>query len=142
MTNLEELSVDDTKVSLSHFPKIFEACQSLVKLSFTMNEKSLNEEQLEKTSLDLLKCGFAKLTYLKIFNFTTDEEATSRYETMDVEHPFESWLRILQVLKYLVSFIIISSKNIFFLIGKIFLKVVPRLHRFSHTSRLSASYES
>jgi len=100
MINLEELLMDDTKVSLSHFPKIFEACQKVVKLSFTLNGKSLKEELMEKASLDLLKKGFNKLTYLKMFNFTTDEEAVSRYETINVEHPYESWLRILQVLKY------------------------------------------
>jgi len=110
MINLEELLVDDTKVSLSHLPKIFEACQSLVKLSFTLNEKSLNEKLVLKASLDLLKKGFAKLTHLKMFNFTTNKEANSCYvhdngKTMDVEHPYESWLRILQVLKYELSFL-------------------------------------
>jgi len=103
MTNLEELRVDDTKVSLSHFPKIFEACQKVVKLSFTLSEKKLKEELIEKASLDMLKKGFAKLTHLNMFNFTTEEEALNCsfvYETMDEEYAYESWLRILQVLKY------------------------------------------
>lgn len=102
MTNLEELCVDDTKVSLSHFPKIFEACQHIVKLSFTLNGKSLYEELIEKASLEMLKKGFSKLTHLKMFNFTTDEEAYSFNvcKTKGVEPSYDSWLRILQVLKY------------------------------------------
>jgi len=102
MTNLEELLVDDTKVSLSHFPNIFKACQKVVKLSLTLNGKSLNEELIEKASLDLLKKGFAKLTHLKMFNFTTEEEAHpfNVCKTKDVEPSYDSWLRILQVLKY------------------------------------------
>ena len=100
MTNLQELLVDDTKVSLSHLPKIFEACQKVVKLSFTFNENSLDEELIEKAPLDLLKKGFTKLTHLNIFHFITDEEGYDccASETMDVEYFYTSWLRILQVL--------------------------------------------
>ena len=97
MTNLQELCVDDTKVSLSQFPKIFEACQSLVKLNFTLNERSLtNEELIEKASLDLLKKGFSKLTHLKVFNFIKVKEGDCNNEP---------WLRPLQVLKYKILLI-------------------------------------
>jgi len=99
MTNLQELFVEDTQVSLSHFPKIFEACQKIVKLSLTLDEKSkTNEELIEKASLDVLKRGFAKLTYLKLFNFTSDVEG---------DYSNEPWLRPLQVLKYILCFIFI-----------------------------------
>ncbi len=42
MTNLVELDIYDTKVSLVHLPKLFKGCQQLLKLSFNLAEKSLD----------------------------------------------------------------------------------------------------
>ena len=96
MTYLEELCVHDTKISLSHLPKVFENCKKLVKISFTIQHKAFNEDEVEKASLNLLKNGFAKLTHLKIFNFTPDNYSNKR--------SLQSWLNLFQVLRYYNSY--------------------------------------
>jgi len=90
MTNLEELKVEDTKISLGHLPQVFEACQKISQLGFTLAEKNLGkyqEDVMNKVSLDWMKKGFSRLTRLKIFAFALDENC---YEN--------SWLVTLGVL--------------------------------------------
>ena len=92
MTNLEELCVHDTKISISHLSKIFENCPKLAKLTFTLQETVI-EDKIEKESLNRLRNGFAKLTQLKIFNFSPDYIENVR--------SFEPWLNLFQVLGYI-----------------------------------------
>ena len=90
MTNLEELKVEDTKISLGHLPQVFQACQKISQLGFTLTEKNLDKYQkdvMNKVSLDWMKQGFSRLTRLKIFAFALDENC---YEN--------SWLVTLGVL--------------------------------------------
>lgn len=42
MINLEQLNINDTKISLMHLPNIFATCHKVVKLSFTLIEKNLD----------------------------------------------------------------------------------------------------
>jgi len=72
MPNLEELYIQDTRMSLKKMPKVFEACQKIVKLSLTLKEANLDEFQkgvMEKSSLKWMKRGFRKITHLKLFPF-------------------------------------------------------------------------
>ena len=73
MTNLEELCLHDTRISLNHLPKIFENCNKLVKLTFTLHQKTLKEDEMDKKSLKQLPNGLAKLTHLKISYFALDD---------------------------------------------------------------------
>ena len=72
MENLEELSIQDTKMSLKKMPLVFEACKKIVKLSMDLKEDNLDKFKkgvMEKSSLSCLKKGFRKLTKLKLFIF-------------------------------------------------------------------------
>jgi len=91
MTHLEELCVHDTQISLSHLPEIFKNCPKLVKLTFTLKEETVNEDELKKNTLTQLKKGFAQLTNLKIFIFSPDDGN---------RRSLQSWLNLFQVLKY------------------------------------------
>ncbi len=91
LPNLEELCVQDTKISLANFPRVFEACQKIVKLSLTFVESDLEsceEQVLGKKALEGIKKGFRRLTHLKMFVFFLDDQGCA-----------ESWLNILGVLK-------------------------------------------
>lgn len=94
MTNLEELSIQDTQISLSHLPRIFEACKKIVRFSFTLRDTNL--EQFKKDvagKKDCLKQGFSRLTHLKIFTFTVP------ILSHGLEHLFsESWLILFEIL--------------------------------------------
>ncbi len=92
MTNLVELGINDTKVSLVHLPKLFESCQKLFKLSFNLAEKSLDtfkENVMAKESRDWLMGGFKRLRYLKIFTLGLS----------DFHQCTDSWLVVLGVLR-------------------------------------------
>ena len=91
MTNLEELCLHDIKISLSHLPKIFENCKKLVKLTFTLHQKTLKEDEMDKKSLKQLPNGLAKLTHLKISYFALDDGNP---------RSIESWLILFGVLTY------------------------------------------
>ncbi len=70
LPNLEELDIQDTRISLKKMPKVFEACQKIVKLSLTLKEDNLDEFKkgvMEKESLKWLKKGFRKLIKLELF---------------------------------------------------------------------------
>ena len=72
MENLEELSIQDTKMSLKKMSLVFEACEKVVKLSMTLKEDNLDEFKegvMENASLQYLKNGFSKLTRLELFAF-------------------------------------------------------------------------
>jgi len=93
MINLQELSIQDTKISLANLPQVFEACQKIVKFSFSLTEKNLDQYQkgvMNEVSLDWMKKGFAKVTHLKIFTFIT----------LSAEYTVEPWLVTLGVLRY------------------------------------------
>ena len=68
MPNLEELDIQDTRMSLKKMPKVFEACQKIAKLSLTLKEANLDEFKkgiIEKSSLKWMKKGFKKITHLQ-----------------------------------------------------------------------------
>ena len=91
MTNLKELNIQDTNISLLHLPQIFKACNSIMKLSFTLAEKNLDqfkEGVMEEEALHLMTKGFAKLTHMKVFTFALEEVTY-----------VESWLAIIRVLR-------------------------------------------
>jgi len=93
MSNLEELSIQDTQISLRHLPRIFEACKKIVKFSFTLGDTNL--EQFKKDTLekvDLMKQGFGRLTHLKIFMFTVTVPSHI------VGYYYDSWLVLLEIL--------------------------------------------
>ena len=72
MPNLEELYIHDTKMTLKKMPKIFQACQKIVKLSLTLKEDNLKQFQesvIGKEPMKWMKKGFAKITHLKLFTF-------------------------------------------------------------------------
>ncbi len=95
MTNLEELNIQDTKMSLITLPKVFESCQNIVKFSFSLREKNLDqfeEDVIGKKSLDWMKKGFRQLTHLKIFSFAALND--------DWLNSYEPWLITLGVMKY------------------------------------------
>ena len=92
MTSLVELSVQDTEIRLIHFPKIFESCQKLLNLSFSLLENNLDQYQkgvMEKKAHDWLTKGFGNLTHLKVFALPSN-----------MKHCMEVWLVIFGVLKY------------------------------------------
>jgi len=62
----------DTKMSLKKMPKIFAACQKIVKLSLTLKEdnlKQFRESVIWKEPMKWMKKGFRKITHLKLFPF-------------------------------------------------------------------------
>jgi len=98
MSNLEELSIHDTKISLSNLPELFEACQKIVKFSLTLSEKNLDQYKrgvMAKKSLNWIKQGFARITHLKIFSVVALNN--------DKFHHLQSWLVALGVLKYSIK---------------------------------------
>ena len=101
MENLEELSIQDTRMSLKKMPLVFEACKKIVKLSMTLKEDNLDDFQkgaMEKDSLKCLKKGFRKLTKLELFVFVVPGGAS---------HYTKSWLVPLGVLTYVLELSII-----------------------------------
>jgi len=93
MTNLQELSIQDTQISLGHLPRIFEACQKIVKFNFTLEDTNL--EQFKKDisgKVDWMKQGFGRLTHLKIFTFTVPVASHI------VGYFYESWLVLFEIL--------------------------------------------
>jgi len=76
MSNLEELFIEDTKLSLIHLPRIFGACRKILKLSFTIverNVRQLKEEAIGKRARKWMKKGFKRLTHLNIFPYDLNE---------------------------------------------------------------------
>lgn len=91
MDTLTELSIQDTRISLENLPLVFETCQQIVKLGFTLAEKSLEQYRgntMDEKDLERMEEGFGKLTHLKIF--------TCMGST--VRHFSEPWLATLRVL--------------------------------------------
>ena len=93
LENLQELSVQDTKIGLENLPQIFAKCQQISKLGVSLAEKNLEEYlkdvfNMKKESLALMKDGFAKVTHLKIFPFMTLKAGNS----------MEPWLATIGVL--------------------------------------------
>lgn len=91
MDNLEELSIEDTRMSLKKMPLVFEACKRLTKLSLDLKEDNLDEFKkgvMEKSSLKCLKKGFRKLTNLELFVYVVPNGPFSK-----------TWLVPLGVLK-------------------------------------------
>jgi len=98
MSNLEELFVQDTKISLSHLPELFAACQKIVKFGLTLSENNLNQYEegvIVKESLDGIKQGFARITHLKI--------ASCVPFNRDMYYHLQPWLLALGVLKYSIQ---------------------------------------
>lgn len=92
---MEELYIQDTKMSLTKMPKVFAACQRIVKLSITLMEDNLDKFQkgvMEEATLKILKNGFRKITHLKLFAFVVPNEGQMYGST-------KSWLVLLGVLK-------------------------------------------
>jgi len=90
MINLEELIIHDTKISLAPLPNIFSACQKVVKLSFSLAEKNLDQYQenvMVKASFDGMVRGFQQLTHVKIFALAPSD------------YSIDSWPVIFGVLK-------------------------------------------
>jgi len=82
-------------MSLKKMPKVFEACQKIVKLSLTLKEDNLDEFKkgvIEKSSLKWMKRGFRKITHLKLFPFVvpSGDGANDR-----------AWLAVIGVLRYI-----------------------------------------
>ena len=95
MSNLEELFIHDTKISLSNLPELFEACQKIVKFSLTLSENNLDQYKrgvMANKSLDWIKQGFSTITHLKLFSCVALNDG-SRY------HHLQSWRVALGVLK-------------------------------------------
>lgn len=91
MSNLEELCIEDTKLSLIHLPRIFGACRKILKLSFTIIERNLRHVKkgvIGKPARKWIKNGFNKLTHLKIFPYDLNENVY-----------LEWWHVTLQILK-------------------------------------------
>ena len=71
MPNLEELYIQDTKISLRKMPKVLAACQKIVKLSMNLLEDNLDKFQkgvMEEATLKCLMNGFRKVTHLKFIH--------------------------------------------------------------------------
>jgi len=123
MTNLEELIIHDTKIALAHLPNIFAACQKIVKLSFSLTEKNLDQYQenvMKKASFDELVRGFQQLTHVKIFTLAPSD------------YPVDFWPVTLGVLKYwkiekCLLYKWLNNDNIFPL-----LQMVPQMYRLAH----------
>ncbi len=95
MSNLEELFVHDTKINLSHLLQIFQACEKIQKLSFSLVEANLDYYQksiIGKKSLQSIKSGFGRLTHLKIFPMSIND------------YPIDIWPVVLGILRYLFNF--------------------------------------
>jgi len=90
MGNLTELSIQDTRISLQYLPCVFEACQQIVKLGFSLSKQSLKQyiDNGEESKADLMTNGFRRVTQLKIFTCL----ALSR------NNDIEPWLPTLRVL--------------------------------------------
>ena len=102
MTNLQKLKIQGTQVAIVHFPAFYEACQKVVKLSFSLLEENLDhyeEDVMGKASLDCLSQGFARLTDLSIFTSAVHEE----------HYAMDSWPVILGVLKYVYCILNINT---------------------------------
>jgi len=106
MDNLEDLSIHDTKISLSNLPELFEACQKIVKFSLTLSEKNLDpyeEGVMANKSLDWIKQGFRRITHLKI---------SSTCALNDDEYYYlQPWIVTLGVLKYSISMNVSHDKK-------------------------------
>ena len=90
MPNLQELKIEDTKISLADLSGIFNYCKKICELSFTLTEKNLDQFQkdvIERSQLDSLKEGFKRVTNLKLFIFAQKDDIN-----------FEYWLVTLEVL--------------------------------------------
>ncbi len=102
MDNLEELSIQDTKILLSNLPELFEACKKIVKFSLTLSEKNLDPYEegvlMEKKSLDWIKQGFRRITHLKIISCVALNDDEFYY----LHQP---WIVALGVLKYSILLI-------------------------------------
>ncbi len=125
MPNLEELYIQDTRMSLKKMPKVFEACQKIVKLSLTLKEANLDEFKkgvMEKSSVKWMKRGFRKITHLKLFPFIVSSPC--KYDP-------KVWQVALGVLKYIwcitIHFLLINLKDFIFFM-ELWLQMVPRLH--------------
>jgi len=96
MPNLEELHIEDTRMSLKKMPKVFEACQKIKKLSLTLTEDNLDEfkkDVMEKSSLKWMKKGFKQITHLKLFTFVVPS---------GIKTNSKAWLAPITVLKYFI----------------------------------------
>lgn len=91
MSNLKELYVHNTNISLVNLPVVFKACGKLVRLSFSLVKSSLDvyENSTGGESLEWMLLGFQRLTHLKIF--------TINFSIFDYLH--ETWLATLRVLR-------------------------------------------
>ena len=70
MHNLEELSCQDTKLSLVHLLQIFKTCTKILKLSFSLLETVLDAfQEVPESFLD----GFGRLTHLKILTINQSD---------------------------------------------------------------------
>ena len=70
MHNLEELSCQDTKLSLVHLLQIFKTCKKILKLSFTLLETNLDAyHEVPESFLE----GFCRVTHLKIFTINQSD---------------------------------------------------------------------
>ena len=99
MVNVEELNIQDTEISLVHLPRVFRCCKKLVKLSFTLAEKTLDqyhESVMGTVSFNWMRNGFQRLTHLKVFTFALSNK-----------YCCESWMVTLGVLTY-GNFIIVN----------------------------------
>jgi hypothetical protein len=91
MSNLEELFIHDTKISLTHILRIFESCEKIRKLSFSLVETNLDifeKSIIGKKSLQSIKFGFGRLTHLKIFPMSMNDS------------PIDFWPVVFGVLRY------------------------------------------
>ncbi len=105
MTQLEELFIHGTKVSLMDLPRLFQACGSLLKLSFTLGDPNWDghEEgkEMKEDLLGLMKLGFSKLTHLVTY-VRPEGSVLPKYL-----HPWpnydiiDSWPTTLLVLRYI-----------------------------------------
>ena len=96
MSNLEELFIHDTKISLTHLLGIFEACEKIRKISFSLVEANLDSYQksiIGRKSLQNIKFGFGRLTHLKIFPMSMDDDS-----------PIDFWPVVFGLLKYYFTF--------------------------------------
>jgi hypothetical protein len=97
MSHLVALKIQDTKLNMSHLWQIFKSCHHIVKLSISLSEYDEpifdKMKEFESSSLQTLSNGFFKLTHLKILAFNG-----ACYT--------DSWLLILQLLRYLITFIV------------------------------------
>lgn len=69
MFNLTELIIQDTRISLENLPRVFKACQQIVKLSFTVSKQNLKHyvDNAKDDDEDWIINGFHRVTHLKIF---------------------------------------------------------------------------